>query len=67
LSLLVLGAAPGESLEGIDAFPVARHKKANAKGVKNEWPSIREVPRAAFSHLPDVSSGSDWMFGPTSE
>jgi hypothetical protein len=63
MSFLALGALPGERLQGLDVFPVARHTKANAEGLKADRPAIREVPRTAFSTLSDVAAVSDWLFG----
>jgi hypothetical protein len=64
MSFLVFGGGAGEQLPGLDAFPVARHAKANAKGVKARRPAIRDLPRSAFQPLPDLAALSDWLFGP---
>ncbi|WP_050808197.1 hypothetical protein [Asticcacaulis biprosthecium] len=48
------GAAPGESLPDISAFPVAKHTKGTAEGVKNQRPDHRVVKRTKFESLSNL-------------
>jgi hypothetical protein len=38
------GGEPGKPLPDISTFPIARHTKGNAKGMKSGRPNIREIP-----------------------
>jgi hypothetical protein len=67
MSFLVLGGPPGEPMPPLDGYRMARHAKANAQGVKAFRRATREVPRSAFTALPDIASLSDWLFGPPRE
>src|SRR5712692_8232980 len=45
---LWFGAAPGEPLPDLSGYPIAKHTKGNAQGVKLPRPNLRVVPRSAF-------------------
>lgn len=57
------GRSPGRRLPPLDDFPVARHTKGTAKGIKNLRPNIRVVPRSQFKHVPNVSALAIKLFG----
>lgn len=61
----VMGGGPREQLPNLAAYPVAKHTKGNAEGVKGTRPNIRVVPRSAFRDLGSTAALSDWLFGPT--
>jgi hypothetical protein len=63
MTFLVLGGPPGDPMPPLDGYRMARHAKANAQGVKTFRRATREVPRSAFTPLPDIASLSDWLFG----
>ena len=52
---LWFGAPPGQSLPDLSAFPVAKHTKGNAQGIKLPRPNIRKVPRSAFSTVASIA------------
>lgn len=60
---LWFGAAPGKPLPDISTFPVAKHTKANAQGVKAERPNIRTVRRSAFEQVDHVGVLVGKLFG----
>ena len=64
LSYLVFGSNAGSPLPALANYRVAKHAKANAKGIKTLRPAIRVVPRRDFVALEDVAELSDWLFGP---
>ena len=43
---LWFGGSPGDPLPVLNGYEVAKHTKANAKGVKGERPNLRSVPVA---------------------
>ncbi|MUL04413.1 hypothetical protein GNP89_19865 [Aliivibrio fischeri] len=45
---LFFGNNPNEQLPSIVDFPIAKHSKGNAEGVKNERPSIRIISKSKF-------------------
>lgn len=57
------GAEPMNPLPPLDAFPVARHTKGNAEGIKTEGPNIRTVPWSAFEELGTVAELIQRLFG----
>jgi hypothetical protein len=59
-----LGDAPERPLPDLDGFPVAKHTKGNALGVKLPRPGIRSVPRSEFTRLDTVAEVVDRLFGP---
>jgi hypothetical protein len=60
---LFFGGTPGQPLPPLDGFPVARHSKANAQGIKAERPDIRVVPRARFQRLDSIPALHRALFG----
>ena len=60
---LWLGSSPGQSLASLDAYPVGKHTKGNAQGVKLPRPAIRVVPRSAFERVESVPDLVDRLFG----
>lgn len=60
---LWFGGAPGVPLPDIRSFPVAKHTKANAQGVKVERPRIRTVRRSAFEQVDHVNVLVEKLFG----
>jgi len=63
LTYLALGGTPGSPLGDLSGYPVAKHSKGNAEGIKAERPAIREVPRSAFTAFPSMAELSNWLFG----
>ena len=61
------GGAPGAPLPSLDKYPIAKHTKANAQGVKALRPAIRKVPKSEFTFLPDIAGLIDVLFGPALE
>ena len=61
---LVFGGGPGEPLPSLADYRVAKHTKADTKGVKAERAAIRLVPKGAFHRITSVAALSDWLFGP---
>lgn len=57
------GAEPAAPLPPIDAYPVARHTKGNAQGVKLARPNIRVLPWSAFEELGTIEDLVSRLFG----
>lgn len=57
------GGAPGEKLPDLASFPVAKHTKGNAQGVKTERPNIRRIPVARFDELATIDEVVVRLFG----
>ncbi|MOA08159.1 hypothetical protein D3C78_1279030 [compost metagenome] len=51
---LFFGAPPGEPLQDISDFRVAKHTKADAEGVKAERPDIRVVSKGQFRRYESI-------------
>ncbi len=51
LSYRYFGGLAGEPLPALQSFKIATHTKGDAKGVKNERPMIRVVPKSRFIGL----------------
>jgi hypothetical protein len=64
---LWFGSEPGKRLPDIAAFPVARHTKGNAEGVKLDRPNLRVVPRRAFESIATVEALLRRLFGPLND
>jgi hypothetical protein len=62
-SFLWLGAAPGQKLPNLKKYPIAKHAKGNAQGVKLEKPQHRYVPRAAFKRVNSIPELAMKLFG----
>ncbi len=60
---LWFGALPGQPLPPLDDYPIAKHTKGNAQGIKLPRPNVRVVPLAAFKKLATVASLAECLFG----
>ena len=60
---LWFGGNPGDRLPDLTRFAVAKHTKANAKGIKLERPRLRSVPRSAFARVATIAELSAKLFG----
>lgn len=60
---LWFGGAPGEPLPNIKEFKVARHTRANAKGIKKERPNQRSIPKSKFESIDTFDELVTRMFG----
>jgi hypothetical protein len=60
---LFFGGMPGTPLPAITNFPVAKHTKGNAQGVKLERPNLRVIPRREFKQLATVHAIYTALFG----
>jgi hypothetical protein len=58
---LFFGDAPGLPLS-LDGFKVAKHAKANSKGVKAERAEIREIPKSKFTKYETVAQIYERLF-----
>lgn len=57
------GASPGESLPNIENFPVAKHTKGDANGVKNQRQNIRIIKKSQFEKLNSIDDVIEKLFG----
>jgi len=57
------GGAPNEPLPDLTAFPIAKHTKGNAQGIKNLRPNLRVVPLSAFVSVPTIRQLAVKFFG----
>jgi hypothetical protein len=62
LRYLWFGGEPGSALPDLGS-EVARHSKANSAGSKAERPMHREVAKARFVVLPDITDLIARLFG----
>lgn len=60
---LWFGGTPGMPLPDITAFPIAKHTKGNAKGVKAERPNIREITKGKFTKIESIAGVVEKLFG----
>lgn len=60
---LWFGGDPGEPLPDISSYPVAKHTKANAGGIKTERPNLRKVGKSSFSQLDTMYDVIEKLFG----
>jgi hypothetical protein len=60
---LWFGGLPGTPLPDIMSFPVAKHTKGNAQGVKAERPNIRVLKRAVFEQVASIPELVRRLFG----
>lgn len=63
LTYLFFGGNPGEALPDLEQYRVARHTKANSKGVKAERPGLRVVPKRQFERVASTTELLDKLFG----
>jgi len=57
------GGIPRERLPDLEVFPLAKHARANAQGVKRERPHIRRVRKTEFEKLDTIESVIHHLFG----
>lgn len=57
------GARPGKPLPSIEKFPIAKHTKGNAEGLKGFRPNIRVLPLSAFTKIQRLAEISEKLFG----
>jgi hypothetical protein len=57
------GGKPGERLPDIAQFKTAKHVRANSKGVKNERPNHRLIPKSKFERVADAEGIILRLFG----
>ncbi len=62
-SYLWFGGLPREPLPDIKDMKVAKHTKANAKGIKAELPNQRIIPRKEFTRLETLDEVLQQLFG----
>ncbi len=62
-SYLWFGGLPREPLPDIKDMRVAKHTKANAKGIKAELPNQRVIPRKEFTRLETLDEVLQQLFG----
>ena len=60
---LWMGGLPGQPLPNLGKYPISKHTKANAQGVKLDRPGIRSVPRKAFDKVPTIIALAERLFG----
>jgi hypothetical protein len=61
------GGESGQPLPPIVDYPVAKHTKANAQGIKTARPDKRQVPQSAFQSVVDIEALFVRLFGPITE
>jgi len=64
LAYRFFGSGPGHPLPSLGKYKVARHTKANARGIKAERPAHRVIPKVDFSHEMDLTELMERLFGP---
>ena len=60
---LWFGGLPGEKLPSLDDFPLAKHTKGNAQGLKSERPNIRRIAKSRFETVTSLETLLDNLFG----
>jgi hypothetical protein len=60
---LFFGSQPGEPLPSMEAFPVARHSRGNALGIKKERPNLRVVAKRMFRTVETIEELYKTLFG----
>lgn len=60
---LWMGGLPGKRLPDLNKYPIAKHAKGNAQGVKLSRPRIRAVPRTAFEKVATITELAQRLFG----
>ena len=63
LHYLFFGGGPGRNLPSLDEYKVAKHTRANAKGVKGERPAIRRLARSQFTQIDSTANLFTALFG----
>jgi len=57
------GGEPGEPLPDLSGFKLAKHTKANARGIKTQRLHSRKVPKGSFMVVPDMRGLVGRLFG----
>ena len=57
------GGLPAKPLPDLNEFPIAKHTKGNAEGIKNLRASIRVVPLSRFQEVAKIEDLSVKLFG----
>jgi len=60
---LWFGAPPGQPLPDLRRYPIAKHTKGNAQGIKLQRPNLRVIPRSAFETAATVADLAERLFG----
>ena len=60
---LWFGSAPGEPMPAIHELKVAKHTRANAKGIKQERPNQRFIPKSRFERIAGFDDLVTRLFG----
>jgi hypothetical protein len=60
---LWFGRGPGERLPALTSFPIAKHTKADSKGVKAERPDLRKISKGKFEKLNTLEQVVEHLFG----
>jgi len=60
---LWFGGLPGQPLPDLQGFKIAKHTKANSKGVKLPRTAIRVLPHTRFTKVADVAELAERLFG----
>ncbi len=60
---LWFGGVPGQPLPDIRTFPVAKHTRGNAQGMKGARPNIRVLKRAVFEQVASIPELVGRLFG----
>lgn len=60
---LWFGAPPKQPLPDLSQYPVAKHTKGNAQGVKLPRPNLRTVPISAFAKTSTIADVAERLFG----
>jgi len=63
LNYLFFGNEPGKPLVISGQFKVAKHTKADSRGIKKERQNLREVPKSRFQRVSDTNHLLRLLFG----
>lgn len=64
---LWFGGPPGTPLPDLERYPVAKHTKGNAQGIKLARANHRVVPRARFESVASIPAIAEKLFGSLSK
>jgi hypothetical protein len=60
---LWFGGLPGDPIPDFSSFRVAKHTRANSKGIKRERPNQRSIPRTKFETIATLELLVSRLFG----
>jgi len=60
---MFFGGEPGAPLPSLADFPIAKHTKGDAEGVKKERPNLRVVSKSKFRRIDDIPTLYTALFG----